>query len=218
MKRRTASLLAFTAITATIPLFSLAETVDLKGFIFATGTEPKLLAEPKAGAKNVASPPIGLRLTYKKVAKTGEAVDWYYVDQPGLGAGWLAAASSTSVRPGPLPPPKPIAKVPPPDVKAATGTVAHTSAARGMNELLMMRDSAMARGLSERALDARGLETVAEADAIVQQAWIDYTTLERRIGIQMSDPPHPTGQYANLTARGRKADAEAFAKTVQEGD
>lgn len=211
--------LILTALAGAVPALVAAATVDEKGFIFASGDRPLLRKEPKAGAADNAAPANGARLVYKKVVREGDAVEWYFVEQPGVGTGWLAASDASKTRPTALPQVKPPARAPKPGAAAATAATGGSKApARSAIAEIAAGQTAAGRTLEARALEARALTAASDATKIVEKALIDYLTLERMIGIQMSDPPHPDGRYADVTARGRKADAEGFAKTVAEGD
>jgi hypothetical protein len=208
-------------ILAPLTLFAVA--AEEKGFIFASGAGPKLRTEPKASAAETVSPPVGTRLIYRKVEREGDAVAWYWIDQPGIGSGWLAAADSSVTRPSAVPAVKPVPRVTPKPLATGDGAVKTLAAQTTSARTLKPEDAARAAreagaAISTRALASRTLASTSEADAVVYQATVDYNTLERMIGIQMSDPPHPDGRYADVTARGRKADSELFAKTVQEGE
>lgn len=194
-----------------------AAMADEKGFIFASGDRPLLRKEPKADAPDSAAPAIGSRLVFKKVMREGDGIAWYFVEQPGVGTGWLAASDASKTRPTALPQVKPPNRPPKPAAPVAASGTTKTGSRSAVAEVASGQTAA-GRTLGARALEARALQTAEEADKVVEKAVIDYITLERVIGIQMSDPPHPDGRYADVTARGRKADAETFGKTVAEGD
>ena len=205
------------AVSVAIPALLAAATVDEKGFIFASGDRPLLRKEPKGDAPDSAAPASGARLVYKKVVREGDAVAWYFVEQPGVGTGWLAARDASKTRPTALPQVKPPNRAPKP--AGDTGAPGQTKApTRSSVAEIAAGQTAAGRTLEARALAARALTTAEDAQRVAEKALIDYVTLERVIGIQMSDPPHPDGRYADLTARGRKADAEAFGKLVTEGE
>lgn len=201
-----------------IPLTLLAAAVDEKGFVFTTGAAARLRAEPKADAKETAAPPFGGRLLYRKVVRDGDAVGWYFVEQAGVGTGWLSATEASDKRATATPAAKPVKRSAPP--VATSGTAPQGAAARGLSAKLATSASAQTAGsrtLAERAAKAQG-KPPAEGDRLLRETTIDFVTLERVIGYHMSDPPHPDGRYADVTARGRKEDDEKFAKSLAEGD
>lgn len=196
-----------------------AQPVEEKGFVYVTGEGPVIRKEPKADAGQTAVVPAGGRLVYRKVVKGDAGVEWYLVDMPGAGTGWLAAQHAAAKRPTAPPALRPVKAAPPPAAPPSTTTSSQTSAARGLGfARSASAQTAGSRGLGARTLSARGVASVEAADKIVQKASVDYITMERVVGIQMKDPPHPDGRYADVTATGRKADAEAFAKQVKEGE
>jgi len=207
------------ALLVVAALAARAEPLAEKGFVFVTGTGPALRAEPKADAASTATLPVGGRLVYKKVVREGDAIAWFFVEMPGAGTGWLAAANAADKRPGVGPAAKPVKPAPVPSVTAnATASTAGARAFEGFAQSSSAQ-TAGSRGFDEKLLAARGLSSVDEAGKLRTKALRDYLTLERAIGIQMSDPPHPDGRYADLTARGRKADSEKIAaETTSEGN
>ena len=179
-------------VLAPVAAFAAADALDQKGFVYIKAGETSVLrAEPAADAKEIGRPPAGVRVKHVK-----RQDGWYLVEVPGMKPGWLADSATAATRPEAPPAGRP---VPARNVeKTIASTTALTAAAR--------------------LLDARAAGTTGNDPETTKRRVVQFAIWEQEIGVQMADVPHPNGLYADVTARGRKADAEKFLAELKESD
>ena len=195
------------AVLALLAVGSLAvaealQGVEREGFVYVKpgSTRPSLREAPNAKSKTVGEVPAGVRVKHSRVVPRGSRVDWYFVKLFGFGEGWLS--SKDTVAKIDLDLDEEVRRIPKPGAAAPGGKgtmTALTTAARGFDR----RVARYAKGVSR------------------EDAFASLAALYSHLDLVYSDPAYPAvyqgrrwiaGTYADRTAPGRVAEAEAFAR------